>query len=179
MNWISEGHLSWSNLQWMRQVTAEDNHPATCLPHLIRGLDQWDANIERGRHSVGDPDRISSNEYFLYAASMLSRAAKEAIEGALKSAMLWEVDNPMVWHQDGFDLDEANGYWAASHYVITNVLAAWIDLWNDLVPFQDSLSASSQEELLEQWQGLATQAADTLSGLAVAFWAGSGHAAAA
>jgi hypothetical protein len=171
MNWISEAHKSWEWLQWMREVLvdADDMERGECLPALIRGMSEWDEAIARDRHSVGDPGRVDRREHFLFAASMMSRAAKAAIEDALKAAIEWKVDDPMAW--SSLDLPEAKRHWAASHHVVKVVLQAWIVLWNDLAEFQGQLSAPTFAEQLEQWRELADQAEQVVSGAAVAAWA--------
>lgn len=169
MNWLSEATHSWSNLHWVREVCAEDVEPISALPQLIRGMGQWNESLARDRHATGNPDRIFPNEYFVYAAALMSRAAKQEIEGALNIAIAAGVDHPMAWPD--MDLDEAKAHWQDAYQVITNVGKAWITLWNDLAALQDQMTATSQQELLEQWQTLANQAVETIEGLAEAFWA--------
>lgn len=164
MNWISEAHKSWEWLQWMREVMGEDVEPIQSLPELIRGMDEWNDAIVRDRHATGDPDRISDNERFMYAASMMSREAKIAIGDALKHAITWNVDEPMTWSSLP---PEAKEHWADAHHVVTTVLHAWITLWNDLAPFQDQIPGTD----VEPWEDLADQAAQTVAGLGVAAWA--------
>lgn len=173
MNWISEGHKSWEWLQWMREVMDEDVGPMISLPQLIRGMDQWDDAIARDRHAVGDPDRIAHNEYFLYAASMMSRAAKQGIDSALKHAMTWEVDNPTNWSAV---LPEAKAHWKAAHHVIANSLQAWITLWQDLDGLQGQISQTlDPHDRHNQWMDVTEQAVQTMQGLASAFWVGAHH----
>lgn len=169
MNWISEGHKSWEWLQWMREVVADDMEPGLTLPQLIRGMGQWDEAIARDRHSVGDPERIHPREHFLYAASMMSRAVKTAIEDALQRATVWEVDNPMTWPDLGMDKAQRN--WAAAHHVVKTVLQAWIVLWNDLADLQSQMSGRTSAEILQQWKTVADQAEQIVSHAAVAAWA--------
>lgn len=175
MNWISEGHKSWEWLQWMREVVAEGTDPHGCLPHLIRGMEQWDEAIARDRHSVGDPERIEPRENFLYAASMMSRAAKDAIGTALKHAITWEVDDPMSWPDEPMArrdfVAEAKEHWAVAHRVVTVVLQAWIVLWNDLADLQSQMSGRTSAEILQQWKTVADQAEQIVSHAAVAAWA--------
>lgn len=175
MNWTAEAHKSWEWLQWMREVVAEGTGPHGCLPHLIRGMEQWDEAIARDRHSVGDPDRIHTTERFLFAASMMSRSAKTAINDALKHAITWAVDDPMTWPDEPMArrdfVAEAKEHWAAAHRVVTVVLQAWIVLWNDLAEFQNQYLGATSAEQLEQWKALAEQAADTVSMAATAAWA--------
>ncbi len=126
MNWISECHRSWEWLQWMREVVGEPVEPAGCLPQLIRGLGEWDAAVAGDRHGTGDPGRIDSSECFSYAVSMMSRAAKDAIEDALRQARGWCVDDPSSW--PSLSMPEATRRWEASHHVVKTVLQAWITL---------------------------------------------------
>ena len=167
MNWISEAHKSWEWLQWARKVMAEPVDPGSSLPHLIRGLSEW--NSANDRHATGDPDRIASDEHFHYAAAMMSRAAKFAVEDALRVACVWEVDNPYAW--PSLDMPAAKLQWEATRDVIAAVLQAWITLWNDLAALQGTVHGESQEQVLEQWKGFADHAAQTVSGVAVAAWA--------
>lgn len=169
MNWISEARQSWEWLQWMREVMAEPVDPGVSLPQVIHGLDKWNDAIAGDRHATGDLDRIANTEYFLYAAAMMSRAARIAIDDALKRAILWEVDNPRAW--PSLSMPDAKEHWEATGYVITAVLQAWITLWNDLDVQQGIVRGESQEQVLGQWRGLADHAAQTVSGVAVAAWA--------
>lgn len=167
MNWISEAQKSWEWLQWMRQVTSEDVKPIASLPQLIRGLDEWNATIAGDRHVTGDPDRISEKEGFVYAAAMMSREAKTAIEDALKHAITWNIDLPMTWSTLP---PEAQENWADAERVIKNVLHAWITVWNDLAAFQGKTLGTAEQQL-QQWKELAEQASQTIAGLSVAAWA--------
>jgi hypothetical protein len=175
MNWVSEAHKSWEWLHWMREVMAEDVEPGGTLPMLIRGMTEWDEAIARDRHSVGDLDRIHSTENFVYAASALSRAAKTALEDALKYAIDWQVDDPMNWPDPPEArqrwLVEAKQHWAASHHVVEVVLQAWIVLWNDLAELQGQFQGATSAEIQEQWKAVADQAEQVVSGAAVAAWA--------
>lgn len=185
MNWTAEAHKSWEWLQWMREVVAEDLDPHGTLPYLIRGMEEWDEAIARDRHSVGDPDRIdpTGGENFVLAAAMMSRAAKESIEGALKHAIVWEVDEPMAWPDEPMArrdfVAEARQHWAAAHRVVVVVLQAWITLWNDLADMQHQIGGASKDEILDQWKALGDQASTIVSGAGVAAWAqtdvGSAH----
>lgn len=166
-NWFAEASHSWTWLQWMREVVGEDMGPASTLPMLIDGLEQWDKADANDRHGTGDPDRINDNDHFVYAAAMLSRAARDLIGRALLHAITWGVDDPMNWH--GLP-PEAKGHWAAVDHVIKTVLAAWIGLWDDLANLQEQVHGSRAEQL-EQWRNLADQAAVTINGFYVAAWA--------
>lgn len=178
MNWTSEAHNSWGWLQWMREVVAEDQDPRGTLPRLIRGMEEWDEAIARDRHSVGDPERIDRTEHFLFAVSMMSRAAKTEIEGALKHAIHWQVDDPMGWPSSSATprlrqvwLVEAKQHWSAAYLVVEVVLQAWITLWNDLADQQHKGGGTTHAEALDQWRALADQASEVVSGAGVAAWA--------
>lgn len=164
MNWMSEASTSWSWLHWAREVLDEDGRPASSLPELMRGLSQWDEAITRDRHAVGDPDRIRSNEHFVYAAAMMSRAAKTAINDALKVAIRWGVDDPLTWSMLPA---EAKQHWADVQYRITTILTAWITLWRDLDGMQGTVEGAP-DQVLDAWKSLADQAVQTIEGVAVA-----------
>jgi hypothetical protein len=168
VNWQSEAHLSWNWLQWMREVMAEPVEPIGRLSQILNRAPEWAEAIADDRHSTGDLNRISSNEYFVYAASMMSRDAKLSIDFALKHARAWEADEPLRWSSLP---PEAMTEWETADYVINMVLQAWIMLWNELAALQDTLSASCPEEALAQWQALADQAAQTVTGTSTAAWA--------
>jgi hypothetical protein len=163
MNWLSES----PQVVGVAAVDAggdrRDLEPVGCLPQLIRGMGQWNEAIARDRHGTGDPDRISTNEYFPYAASMMSRAAKTAIDGALTHAISWGVD--------GREAPGARPQWAVAHHVVKTVLQAWVTLWHDLAALQDQISGTAQQQVLDQWRALADQAAQTGSSVADAAWA--------
>ncbi len=167
MNWISEGHRSYGWLQWMRQVMAEPVEPIGALREIFSRVGEWDAEIAADRYGTGDPDRVSSSEYYLFAASMMSRAAKEAVDTALNYARTWSADDPMKWSSV---LPEAKTHWETAHHVIKVVLDAWVMLWHDL-DRRDTMSAPSEPEMLAQWRVSADQAAEIVTGASVAAWA--------
>lgn len=167
MNWSPEAQQSWKWLQWMLQVNEEDVDPIQSLEQQIRGIGEWDEATARDRHSTGDADRISQNEHFYYAAAMMSRAAKTAIEEALAYAIEWGADAPLTWSSLP---PEAADHWEAAHHVVTVVLQAWVVLWKDLADLQGQIPGSVNQRL-EHWAGLADQAAQTVQGAAVTAWA--------
>lgn len=170
MNWLNEATLSSSWLHWVRQQTTEGGATSSVLHHISDGLDRLDEAIGRDRHSTGDPDSVYPNEWFVYAAAMMSRTAREAVEAALVPAVdEWYVNDPMAWQS--LDMDEARAAWEASLHVISNVVAAWAQLWHDLAAYEGRLSGSSAQEVLDQWSALAEQASDTIDGVATASWA--------
>lgn len=166
-NWFAEASKSWQWLQWMREVVSEDMKPISTLPTLIDGMGQWDAAVAADRHGTGDPDQINHQDHFVYAAAMLSRAAKDAIGGALEHAIEWGIDDPINWHNLSPDARE---HWASADHVVKTVLAAWIGLWDDLAELQNQVHGSRTQQL-EQWRELADQAAQTVAGFGVAAWA--------
>jgi len=162
-NWFAEASHSWTWLQWMREVVAEDMAPASTLPMLIDGMAKWDADVAGDRHGTGDPDRINPGDGFVYAAGMLSRAGKDVLARALRHAITWGIDDPMNWH--GLP-PEARDHWAAVDHVVKVVLDGWLTLWTDLAMFQDQPDVG-----LDQWRGLADQAGQIIDGLGRAAWA--------
>ncbi len=171
MNWLREAQLSSQWLNWVRQITGfEGIEPGSALRQVVTGLERWDEAIARDPRATGDPDRIVPNEYFSWAAAMMSRTTRHVIEEALRPAVEWAVDDPENW--PNIDLAQARDNWQDSHYVIVNVTAAWAQMWQDLAAHNGTMSGSSNEDILAQWASLATQASETIEGLAVAFWAG-------